>query len=325
MSALALRVGAPDGVAPPTWTGCSRACSSTSCRWYRRGSDFSLPPRRCCRCWPTWTTTSAPGWSSAWCRSAHRALGARSAANIADVVTTAAKLTMPRWRARDHDRRARVPQPRCECVVGAGRQRGSRGGLPAAAQQRRPWCSGWVAADQLSIRRGRRPVHDHCRLRVRRNWARVAEVVGEPDSGAATVHGVTSLPMMAERDPWVNMLRTTLAAFGAGVGGADTVLVQPFDVAIPGGFPGSRPASRGGSPATPSCCCWRNPMSGGCSIPRPGRGSLTTSPSARRAGVDAFPGDRAAGRLRRGRGVRRRADRRGARPPDRRHRAPGRR
>ena len=34
------------------------------------------------------------------------------------------------------------------------------------------------------------------------------------------------------------MLRTTLAAFGAGVGGADTVLVQPFDVAIPGGFPG---------------------------------------------------------------------------------------
>jgi methylmalonyl-CoA mutase len=34
------------------------------------------------------------------------------------------------------------------------------------------------------------------------------------------------------------MLRTTLAAFGAGVGGADTVLVYPFDVAIPGGFPG---------------------------------------------------------------------------------------
>ena len=34
------------------------------------------------------------------------------------------------------------------------------------------------------------------------------------------------------------MLRTTLAAFGAGVGGADTVLVFPFDVAIKGGFPG---------------------------------------------------------------------------------------
>ncbi len=48
--------------------------------------------------------------------------------------------------------------------------------------------------------------------------------------------------MMAERDPWVNMLRCTLAAFGAGVGGADTVLVQPFDVAIPGGAPGVAPA-----------------------------------------------------------------------------------
>ena len=45
--------------------------------------------------------------------------------------------------------------------------------------------------------------------------------------------------MMAQRDPWVNMLRTTLAAFAAGVGGADTVLVQPFDTAIPGGLPGT--------------------------------------------------------------------------------------
>jgi methylmalonyl-CoA mutase len=74
---------------------------------------------------------------------------------------------------------------------------------------------------------------------VRRLWARVAEVVGDPDSGGAVVHAETSLPMMTQRDPWVNMLRTTLAAFGAGVGGADTVLAFPFDVAIPGGFPGT--------------------------------------------------------------------------------------
>jgi methylmalonyl-CoA mutase len=33
------------------------------------------------------------------------------------------------------------------------------------------------------------------------------------------------------------MLRCTLAAFGAGVGGADSLLVFPFDVAIDGGFP----------------------------------------------------------------------------------------
>ncbi|HUO40076.1 MAG TPA: methylmalonyl-CoA mutase small subunit [Mycobacterium sp.] len=73
---------------------------------------------------------------------------------------------------------------------------------------------------------------------ARQLWGRVAEVVGAPEDGAATIHAVTSLPMMTQRDPWVNMLRTTLAAFGAGVGGADTVLVQPFDVAIPGGAPG---------------------------------------------------------------------------------------
>jgi methylmalonyl-CoA mutase len=74
---------------------------------------------------------------------------------------------------------------------------------------------------------------------ARQLWARVAEVVGEPLAGAATVHAVTSAPMMAQRDPWVNMLRTTLAAFAAGVGGADTVWVQPFDTAIPGGLPGT--------------------------------------------------------------------------------------
>ena len=77
---------------------------------------------------------------------------------------------------------------------------------------------------------------------ARRVWARVADALGRPDDGATTLHAVTSLPMMAQRDPWVNMLRTTLAAFGAGVGGADTVAVLPFDVAITGGFPGIKPA-----------------------------------------------------------------------------------
>ena len=74
---------------------------------------------------------------------------------------------------------------------------------------------------------------------VRQLWARVSEVVGAPDAGAATVHAVTSKPMMAQRDPWVNMLRTTVAAFAAGVGGADTVAVHAFDSAIPGGWPGT--------------------------------------------------------------------------------------
>ncbi len=71
-------------------------------------------------------------------------------------------------------------------------------------------------------------------------WARVAEIVGEPADAGTRVHAVTSAAMMTRRDPWVNMLRTTVAAFGAGVGGADTVQVLEFDSAIPGGYPGQR-------------------------------------------------------------------------------------
>ncbi|GLY17906.1 methylmalonyl-CoA mutase subunit beta [Kineosporia rhizophila] len=76
---------------------------------------------------------------------------------------------------------------------------------------------------------------------ARRLWARVAEVcgleeqLGDPASAnrlGQRQHVVTSSAMMSRRDPWVNLLRTTLAAFGAGVGGADSVTVQPFDAAI---------------------------------------------------------------------------------------------
>jgi methylmalonyl-CoA mutase len=76
---------------------------------------------------------------------------------------------------------------------------------------------------------------------ARQLWSRIAEVAGAPSACAPTLHAVTSRSMMTQRDPWVNMLRTTVAAFGAGIGGADTVLVEPFDVAIPGGAPGVSP------------------------------------------------------------------------------------
>ena len=67
-------------------------------------------------------------------------------------------------------------------------------------------------------------------------WARVAELLDAPEAGGAPQHAVTSAAMMSRRDPWVNMLRTTLAAFGAGVGGATSVTVLPFDASIPGGL-----------------------------------------------------------------------------------------
>ena len=67
---------------------------------------------------------------------------------------------------------------------------------------------------------------------LRRLWTRVAEVSGAAEGTAARVHAVTSSAMMTRRDPWVNMLRTTIAAFAAGTGGADAVTVQPFDARL---------------------------------------------------------------------------------------------
>ncbi|GAA2252082.1 methylmalonyl-CoA mutase family protein [Streptomyces amakusaensis] len=67
---------------------------------------------------------------------------------------------------------------------------------------------------------------------ARRVWARVAEACGARDAGAQRQHAVTSPVMMTRRDPWVNMLRTTVASLAAGVGGADSVTVLPFDHAI---------------------------------------------------------------------------------------------
>lgn len=66
---------------------------------------------------------------------------------------------------------------------------------------------------------------------LRRAWARVLEASGiAPDT--ARIDAETSFRMMSLRDPWVNMLRTTMAAFTAGVGGADSLTVLPYTQAI---------------------------------------------------------------------------------------------
>jgi methylmalonyl-CoA mutase len=72
---------------------------------------------------------------------------------------------------------------------------------------------------------------------ARRLWGRVLELSGT-SVREQHQHAVTSRPMMSKYDPWVNLLRTTVAAFAAGVGGADAVTVLPFDspLGIPDGF-----------------------------------------------------------------------------------------
>jgi methylmalonyl-CoA mutase len=62
---------------------------------------------------------------------------------------------------------------------------------------------------------------------LRRLWARVREAC-EQAPAPAVVHAETSWRMLARRDAHVNILRGAVAAFAAGVGGADTVTVTPF-------------------------------------------------------------------------------------------------
>ena len=67
---------------------------------------------------------------------------------------------------------------------------------------------------------------------ARRVWDRVASLCAAEPARGQRQHAVTSAAMMTRRDPWVNMLRTTVACFAAAVGGADAITVLPFDAAL---------------------------------------------------------------------------------------------
>ena len=65
---------------------------------------------------------------------------------------------------------------------------------------------------------------------VRELWTRVAEACSVPARAAAVpIHAVASPRCLTVRDPWVNLLRGTAAAYTAVIGGADVVTVLPFD------------------------------------------------------------------------------------------------
>lgn len=72
---------------------------------------------------------------------------------------------------------------------------------------------------------------------IRKLWARIEEACGlspKPTSVAAE----TAWRMMTRRDPYVNMLRTTIAVAAAGLGGADSIAALPYTAALglPDGF-----------------------------------------------------------------------------------------
>lgn len=72
---------------------------------------------------------------------------------------------------------------------------------------------------------------------LRALWACLLDGAELPQT-PAKLHMCTSFRMLTRKDPWVNLLRNTVAAFAAGIGGADSICVLPhtFAVGLPDGF-----------------------------------------------------------------------------------------
>ena len=72
---------------------------------------------------------------------------------------------------------------------------------------------------------------------ARRLFARMAEASGAAEAARVLrLHADSAPSHLTTRDPWVNILRGTIACFSAGVAGADSMTVLPFDA--PTGVPG---------------------------------------------------------------------------------------
>lgn len=66
---------------------------------------------------------------------------------------------------------------------------------------------------------------------LRKLWARIEQASGLTPQ-PAFVSAETAWRMMTQRDPYVNMLRATIAVTAAGIGGADAITTLPFTQAI---------------------------------------------------------------------------------------------
>lgn len=62
-------------------------------------------------------------------------------------------------------------------------------------------------------------------------WNRIQQACGLTPK-PVRIHAETAWRSLTRRDPWVNLLRGTVAAFSAGIGGADSLTVQPFTAAL---------------------------------------------------------------------------------------------
>ena len=118
-------------------------------------------------------------------------------------------------------------------------------------------------------------------------WARVEQACGLTPK-PLFIAAETAWRMLTQRDPYVNMLRATMATFSAGLGGANAITVLPHTLAL--GLPDAVRAPRGAQHATGAA--------GGIQS-RQGvrsRGRLRrhrdADQGAVRSGLGAVPGDR---------------------------------
>ena len=141
--------------------------------------------------------------------------------------------------------RGRARDPQCRRLGGAGaclraRQRGHLSARARSVGRRRSMRRARMIyfrlaadADQfLTIAKFRA---------IRKLWARVEQACGLAPA-PAFVAAETAWRMMTRRDPYVNILRSTVAVFAAGLGGADAITVLPFTAAI--GLPDALRAPR---------------------------------------------------------------------------------
>ena len=63
---------------------------------------------------------------------------------------------------------------------------------------------------------------------LRLTWMRVLQAC-DASAVPVTINAISAEHVLSKVDPWVNMLRTTVTSFAAGVGGADSVISLPFD------------------------------------------------------------------------------------------------
>ena len=210
-------------------------------------------------------------------------LSRRSAPSVADVVATAAKVT-----GYDGGVRAITVDGPAFHNLGASASWELAGAIAAAvaylraARRRRHGRAGCVAADQLPLRRRRRPVHDD---REAACGAPTLGPGGRGGGGAGRRCGHRARRHVAADDGAARSVGEHAAHHAGGVLPRASAVPTPCWCTrstwrSPAASPAPHRVSRGASPATPNCCCSRSPTSAGCSTPPADRGSSRTSPSS---------------------------------------------